>query len=252
MYPILFKLGSFSLRSYGLFVASGFLIGILFAAYLAKKESIDPENILGLSVYVLISSIIGARLFYVIEFWPLYKNNPLEIFAIWQGGLVFWGGVIVALPVLVAIIKLQKLPLWKILDLGAPALMLGYAIGRVGCFLNGCCSGIPTNLPWGIIFPPFSEAGRQFPGLVIHPTQIYESIYSLLIFFTLMYLFKRRKFDGQIFSFGVMFYSIGRFLNEFFRINPRYFFGLSEAQLIAVIMFAIGCGVYLFLNRKSK
>jgi phosphatidylglycerol:prolipoprotein diacylglycerol transferase len=211
-------------------VALGFLSGILLSAFIAKKEEFPPEKIIDLSIYVLISAIVGARTFYVIQFWHQFKHNPIEIISVQHGGLVFFGGLIAALLIIFLYTKIQKINLWKLFDIITPGTMLGYAIGRIGCFLNGCCFGFEAKVPWALHYPYLS-------GLH-HPTQLYASAAMFIGFLIILYIRKyHRKFPGQIFFSGILLYSIYRFTNEFFREGPRYLFNLTLSQWIAISLF---------------
>jgi len=244
MRPVLLKIGPFTIFSYGFMVALAFLSGIYLAAWLGKRENIKPDKIFDLAIYVLLSSIIGARIFYVIEFWRDFVSNPISVFYIWQGGLVFYGGLIFAIAAIYIYAKISDIQILKLFDVITPATALGYAIGRIGCFLNGCCYGTETNLLWAVRFP--SAAGLR------HPTQIYASIAGLLICGLLLYLFKIKRFDGQIFTSGLMLYSVYRFLIEFIRVNPRYLFGLSEAQWGSVLIFLAAFTMLLRIQYSDK
>ncbi len=243
MHPILLKLGPLTVYSYGMMVALAFLAGIFLSTYLAKKNGIIPERIFDLAIIVLVSSIIGARAFYVLEFWTDFTANPISAFYITEGGMVFFGGVAFAIIAILIWSRINKIPALKLLDAIAPATALGYAIGRIGCFLRGCCYGVETGLPWGVKFPDVCG--------VRHPTQIYASLAGLLIMAILIFMFSKKKFDGQIFSSGLMLYSIYRFLIEFIRVNQKYLFTLSEAQWGSIMIFLIGAGLYYYFRKKS-
>lgn len=243
MHPILLKLGPLSFFSYGFMVAFGFLAGIMLAYFLAKKADIDPEKIFDVSLFVLIGSIIGARIFYILFYFKDLKN-PLEIFMVWNGGLVFDGGLLFACFSIILACKLFKVPLLDMFDIAAPAAALGYAFGRIGCFLNGCCYGVECNLPWAVQFP-------NLPGLR-HPTQIYASLAGLLILAALLHVFYRRKFPGQVFALGLCLYAIYRFSIEFIRINPKVIFNLTEAQLFAIPLLIAGAILYGIFYKKSR
>lgn len=243
MYPILVKIGPLTLYSYGLMVALGFLSGIILAAYLAKKSGIKPELILDLAPFVLLGSLFGARLFYVVEFWTEFRGNPLEIFFIWKGGLVFFGGLLFAVLGLWLAVKFFKLNFWKIMDILAPATALGYAIGRIGCFLNGCCYGIVTKVPWAVKFPTET--------VLRHSTQLYASLSGFLICgLLLLIFFKYRKFDGLVLILGLLFYGVYRFLIEFLRINPKYLFNLTGAQWLSLVLIILATVLYFKLRRR--
>jgi len=241
MLPVLFKLGPLTVNSYGVMVALGFLSGILLAIYLAKKEKIAPEMMMDLALFVMISSIIGARIFYVIEFWPEYWYRPLAMLFVWEGGLVFYGGLLGAVLTVLVFSRFNKLPVLKLLDLITPATALGYAIGRIGCFLRGCCYGVECKLPWAVKFP--EAAGLR------HPTQLYSLLTWLILFGVLWFLLTKRKFDGQIFALGLILYSVYRFLIEFVRTNPQYFH-LTAAQWGSLLLL-IGAGVLYFKLSKA-
>lgn len=242
MHPILFKLGPLSLFSYGLMVALGFLVGIGFALYFARKEGIKSESIIDLALLLIVSSIIGARFFYVAGQWNFYRGNLLEIFMIWRGGLVFLGGLIFGLATLVYFASEKKIALRRLLDVVTPGALLGYAIGRIGCFLNGCCFGLPTKLPWGIVFPNDCLAGAYFPDRHLHPTQLYSVALVLIAFGIVLWLYPRKKFDGQVFFWGLILYSIYRLAVEFLRYSPIHWLSLTPSQWIALAILAVGIG----------
>lgn len=236
--------------SWGAMVAIGFLCGILVSIWLAKREKMDYLYIVDLAFYVLVSAIVGGRVFYVIQFWKDYQGKFWQIFAVHEGGLVFFGGLIFSLATILVYTNLKKIDLWKLLDVITPGFALGYAIGRIGCFLNGCCYGCPTDLPWGVKFPAGSLAAYEFPGVALHPTQLYSVFAGLFMFAVLMYLWKYRVFDGEIFLIGMILYSVYRFLVEFLRVNPLYIFNLSGAQLISLFILALAFGTFILRIRK--
>ncbi|MFH1613360.1 MAG: prolipoprotein diacylglyceryl transferase [bacterium] len=243
MYPILFRLGSFSIYSYGLMVAIGCLLGTFLAAKMAEKENIKKDLIFDFSFYALLSGIIGARIFYIIENFEYYLKNPLDIIKIYQGGLAFYGGLISAIFVTFLFFKKKKLPFLKTSDILIPFLVIGHSIGRIGCFLNGCCYGKETNSCFGIKFDGCHS---------VHPTQIYESIILLIIFFILLNFKKIKKFDGQVFFLYMILYSISRFFIELLRVNEKIMFNLSSAQIVSIILVIIGICLWLYFGKKMK
>jgi phosphatidylglycerol---prolipoprotein diacylglyceryl transferase len=255
MYPVLFKIGVLPVHAYGFMLALGFLAGILVSLYFARRVAVRPETILDLALYVIISALVGARLFYVIGRWPEYRENLLEIVMVQNGGLAFLGGLLLALAVVFCYARRKNLPVLRLFDVMAPGMALGYAITRIGCFLNGCCFGVPTRLPWGIAFPPGSLAYAQFPGEHTHPTQLYALFLMLVIFFVTLYLWKSRKYDGYIFFWTLILYALYRFAVEFFRYCPSelYRLGLNPGQIISLTLFAAGAaGLLLNSRRKSS
>ncbi len=253
MHPLLFQFGSFSLHTYGLFVATGFLLGIAVALKEAKRKGETPENILDLSFYIILSGMIGSRLFYVIEHFDEYLQNPLEIIKFWKGGLVFYGGLILASIVGIWYLKKHKLNILKILDIIAPSVAIGHAIGRVGCFFAGCCYGRETDLPWAVTFnDPQSLAPL---GVPLHPTQLYSSLNAFFIFFVLILMRRFQKFEGQIMTVYLILYSVARFIVEYFRGDPRkMFFGefFSIAQVVSAGMAVLSIILFFYLGKKSS
>jgi len=230
-------------------VALGYLLGILVSLFYARKEGLAAETILDLAVWVIISGIIGARLFYVIGQWGDYRHNLLDIVMIQKGGLVILGGFLTNLLVVSLYCRAKKILLLKLFDTLAPAAALGLAIGRIGCFLNGCCFGLPTNLPWGLKFPFGSLAHSYFPNEVIHPTQLYSSFLLLLVFLVVtIIIYPRKKYDGQVFYWWLILYSLYRFTVEFFRYSPMHWLTLTPSQWVVIGLF--GCGVVGLLKRR--
>jgi phosphatidylglycerol:prolipoprotein diacylglycerol transferase len=252
MYPILIEFGFFKIFTYGLLVATGFLVAILLASSRAEKEGLDSQKVLDLCFYVMVSALLGARLLYVIVEYRYFLASPLEIFKFWKGGLVFYGGLILGVLISLWYLKRSQMPMWKTADLLAPSIALGQSIGRWGCFFAGCCYGKKTDVAWGITFTdPRSLAPF---GISLHPTQVYLSLNAVLIFMFLMWLSKRKVFDGQIlWSYGIL-YSIGRFVIEYFRGDDRGFAVeqiLSTSQFVGVFIFILSAFMLLTLYRKN-
>jgi len=252
MYPILIEFGFFKIFTYGLLVATGFLVAILLASSRAEKEGLDSQKVLDLCFYVMVSALLGARLLYVIVEYRYFLDSPLEIFKFWKGGLVFYGGLILGVLISLWYLKRNQMPMWKTADLLAPSIALGQLIGRWGCFFAGCCYGKKTDVAWGITFTdPRSLAPLE---ISLHPTQVYLSLNAVFIFIFLMWLSKRKLFDGQIlWSYGIL-YSIGRFSIEYFRGDDRGFpveQVLSTSQFVGVFIFSFSAFMLLTLYRNS-
>ncbi|MEA3560307.1 MAG: prolipoprotein diacylglyceryl transferase [Candidatus Omnitrophota bacterium] len=247
MHPILFKIGPVSIYSYGVMVAVAVIIALYLARRQALKNNVNPEIILDLGIYALISGIIGARLLYILTNIRHYLIQPLEIVMLNHGGLVSYGGIIVGSLIGIFFLKKRNLPVLKITDMVIPYVALGQAIGRIGCFLNGCCYGRPTNVSWGVYFPGSS--------LTLHPTQAYFCLNALVIFLILRIIQEAKRFDGQVLIFYFIFYPFGRFFIEFFRGDtPRIIFGLfTLSQIISIIVFFAALAAYIkLLNRKIR
>ncbi len=265
MHPILFEipkidlgawtLGPIPIRLYGLMIGIGFLLGISLAARRAKKESINPELILDMGVYLLLAAIIGSRVLYVLTTWREFSGNPLDMFAIWKGGLVFYGGLLAAVPVGIWYVGKHGIPVWKTADIMAPSIALGHAFGRLGCFFAGCCYGSPCSGPGCITF---SDPGSLAPlGVPLFPTQLMESAGEFMIFGLLLLLFRYRRFDGQIFGLYLILYAVLRFVIEFFRgdVARGVYFGgvISTSQIIAILIaVAASAGLAMGLRKKTN
>jgi phosphatidylglycerol:prolipoprotein diacylglycerol transferase len=242
MHPILFRLGPLTLHTYGFLVAGGFLIAIAFAVRQAKKEGIHSDKILDLGFYIILAAIIGSRLLFILVNVDHYIANPLDIFKIWEGGLVFYGGILFAVPAGIWYVSKNRLGLWNIADIFAPSIAIGHAFGRLGCFAAGCCYGkAASSLPWGVIF---TDPNCLAPtNVALHPTQLYESAGELINFLILISLRRYKTFNGQLFMSYLLLYSVLRFTVEFFRgdIERGFIFHtLSVSQGISIAMFLTG------------
>lgn len=257
MHSKLFQIGPLEIHSYGLMLALSFLIGIYLSTYRAKKQGIDPNKVIDLSVVIVISAIIGARFLYVIFHLEEFRGHWLDTFNPFQSsgqigiaGLTMLGGFVAAVIFALSYLKLKKLPVLKIADIMIPAVGLGIFVTRIGCFLNGCCFGIPTDLPWGMVFPEESPAGYCYPHQAIHPAQLYSSLYGLVIFGLLLFFERSKKFDGYLLYLFFIFYGISRFTVDLFRYyeNSMVLFqihkvSISVNQGISVLLILIGVGL---------
>ncbi len=253
MYPVLFQFGTFRIYAYGFFIAVGFVVAVILAALKVRRSNsgISFENIVDLFFYTVLSALIGSRLLFVLVNFDLYHQNPLQIFKIWEGGLVFYGGLIPAAIVAFGYMRWHRLPAWKLADLISPLIALGLSFGRIGCFFAGCCYGKETSLPWAIVFRhPDSLARLNVP---LHPTQLYDAANGLAIFFFLNWMEKRKSFDGQIFWLFLFFYSMTRFIIEIFRGDPRGFlFGdlLSTSQGIGILLAILSVFMLFYVKKR--
>jgi len=254
VHPVLVRFGPLTIHTYGVLVAAGFLLGLALAVKQAKKEGIPQERIIDIGFYVLVAAIVGSRLFFVAVNAGHYLKHPLDIFKIWEGGLVFYGGLILALPAALWYIRKHHLDGWRITDIFAPSIAIGHAVGRIGCFAAGCCHGRLCELPWAVTFhDPESLATT---GIPLHPTQLYESAGEFLNFLILITLRRYQSFKGQLFWTYIFLYSVLRFVVEFFRGDEArgYLFGgISVSQGISVIMGIIAISVIAgkLLNKKG-
>jgi len=252
MHPVLFHLGPLTIYTYGFFVAVGLLVGLSLALKEAKRKGFDPQAILDLIFYAVLAGIIGARIFYVTQNFSFYKDNLLSIVKLWEGGLVFQGGLIAAIPVAWIFLKKKKLVFWKTFDVLAPYMALGQAFGRIGCFFAGCCYGKPTGIAWAVTFT--DPKTLALAGIPLHPTQLYSALGLFLIFLILLVLRKFTRFPGQLSCFYLILDSSFRFFVEFFRGDPRgQFWGpFSPAQIICIITFVVAFSLYFYLKRLHQ
>jgi phosphatidylglycerol:prolipoprotein diacylglycerol transferase len=259
MYPELFKIGNFPINTYGVFLALAFLCAILIAVKLGARDGLRREKIYDLCLWMLVSSLIGSKILMLFT-EPEYRDHPWQLLSLdfLRSGGVFYGGLISGILAGYLLIRRYKLPWWKTADACAPGIAIGNFFGRQGCFAAGCCWGKPTSLPWGV---KFSELGHEITGVPVgiplHPTQLYESFAMLIVFVFLLWLHKRRLFEGQVILFYALLYSVVRFSIEFFRDDPRgdvfgltSATGLSTSQLISLVI-GIGSLILLF-NRWRK
>ena len=253
MYPEIFRIGSFPINTYGVFLALAFLCAILITVKLAARDGLPREKIYDLCLWMLLCSLIGSKILMLFT-EPEYRDHPLQLISLdfLRSGGVFYGGLIGAILSGYFLMRRYQLPWWKTADACAPGIAIGNFFGRQGCFAAGCCWGKPTTLPWGV---KFTELGHEITGvpldLRLHPTQLYESFAMLLVFFFLLWLHKHRRFNGQVILLYALLYSVIRFAIEFLRDDPRgdlfgltTLTGLSTSQLISLI---VGTGALVLL-----
>ncbi len=249
MHPILFKIGPITIYTYGVLIATAFFLGLALAARQASVEGEDPQKIMDLSFYILISAIVGSRLLYIVVEYKEYISNPLRIFKVWEGGLVFYGGFIMAMAVVIIYVRRHEMNLWKVGDILAPSVAIGQGVGRLGCFFAGCCYGRETDVPWAVIFKDPNTLAPM--DVHLHPTQLYDSANGFIIFTALIILRKFKKFDGQLFWTYTLLYAVGRFIVEIFRGDERGFViesFLSTSQFIAIPLFIVSLAMLIKLK----
>jgi len=239
MHPVLFKIGPLEIRFYGLM----YLLAILLSIYLIRKDAqrkgipLTKDDIINLVFVAVLAGLIGARAYYVIFNWEYYGANLKEIPAIWRGGLASHGGFIAGFIAVLIALRRYKIPVLKFGDSVVPLVILGEAFVRFGNFMNGEAHGMPTNLPWGIVFPRGSPAGDEFPNIPVHPTMLYQLFYNLAVFLIVWFGLRTRHFrDGFIIAVTVILYSIGRFFIEGMRADSLYIGGLRTAQVMSILL----------------
>ncbi len=267
MRQILFTIPIFGkqipLFGYGVMLVIAMLSAVNLAAWRARREKLDPEVIYDLSLWALVGGLLGARLFYVIQYWGTGVRSFADIFKIWEGGIVLYGGILGGTLAFFWYWSRYKFPLKPMMDVMGPSLAIGVAIGRVGCFLNGCCWGDPCNLPWAVRFPAESAPWRaelnrglisasDLTSLPLHPTQLYSTIDGLVLCLLLTAYYPLRRRDGQVFGLLMLTYPITRFLIEYLRNDePAFFLGMTISQLISILIFVVGLAFYATVSRSS-
>jgi len=255
VFPELIHIGNFALPTYGFLVSLGVLVGLWISVHNSAKQGIDPDQAWNLGILVVLCGIIGAKILYIIVDWSSYAEHPREIFSLntLRAGGVFSGGLLAALAAAIWYIRRHRMPALATCDAFAPGLALGHAIGRVGCFAAGCCWGKETHAFWGVTFKnPIANAYVGTPlNVPLEPTQLIESAVELANFVFLMWLFRRKKFDGQVIGAYLFLYGIARFFIEFLRGDPgrgEVFGGvMSGTQLISIGLVIAG-GVIWWLK----
>ena len=236
------EFGPFSLHSYGVLLVAALLSALWLAGRLAARDGLDPVKVQDLGIAAIIAGLVGAKVLLVIVDFDQYRHSPRALLDVLQSGGVFYGGLLGAIPVAWWYIVKSQLPLFRTLDVLAPAVALGQSIGRLGCFAAGCCFGAPSTAPWSVIFRDESaHALVGVPlGIPLHPSQIYESLGAALLLLVLLRILKSRRFEGQVFLCYLIAYAILRFVLEFWRgdIARGTVFGgaLSTSQFIAIVV----------------
>lgn len=255
VHPIAFQFGSLTVTWYGVMMALAFVAGLWTASRRGLLEGVVPEKILDLGPWLIVGGILGARILYVATYWQeSFAGRPLvEVFMVWRGGLVFYGGLIGAALAGMLYARVKQIPLWKLADILAPSIALGYVFGRTGCLLNGCCYGRACSLPWAITFP--QDARGAPPGVPLHPTEIYEALLNLVLYGLLAWLYRRKKFDGQVFAVYLIGYAALRSFVETFRgdyLPEQYHWGLlTPGQYASIPMLAAGLFLLVLLPRLA-
>ena len=254
MYPILLDIKHFVIHTYGFFIALGFLFAIFISKREARLAGEDPEKVADLIFWILVAAIVSSRVFYVIVYWnDFYPNKLVDVFKLWEGGLVFYGGFIGAVIAAYVFVRKYGLDFWKTADILAPAIPFGHFLGRLGCFSAGCCHGKACTLPWAVTFTnPESMAPQNIP---LHPTQLYESVTNLLFFIVILNYMRFKIFDGQIFLTYVVIYAVARSILEMFRGDFRgaEIFGiLSVSQTVALVLGVSAIFLMRYLKSLKK
>ncbi|PLX42259.1 MAG: prolipoprotein diacylglyceryl transferase [Deltaproteobacteria bacterium] len=252
MLPTLFEYGPLVIYTYGTLILAAILSGWFIGLHLVKRSGINQSAFKAFALLTIISAILGARLFYVLLEWDTFLDDPALIFEIWQGGMVYYGGLLGAMAA--GFIYLKNLPRAEaltILDITAPSIAIAHAVGRLGCFAAGCCYGSECSLPWAVTFTDLSSQARL--GVPLNPVQLYEAAVNFLLFLFVFDWQKRRKhLDGAVFAGYLLLYPLFRFVLEFYRGDERgAIWGLSTSQLISIPLFFAGAALLILFANKS-
>ncbi|QGT98754.1 Prolipoprotein diacylglyceryl transferase [Candidatus Syntrophocurvum alkaliphilum] len=246
MQPVLFEIGSVEVYAWGTMLAIAVIIGITGVRKLFEKEGLDKEIVIDMVIVMVVAGIIGSRLGYILLYeLDTFLENPLMFFYLSSGGLIWYGALIFGFLAFLFFIIRKGLDFWKTADIFAPFVALGYAIVRIGCFLNGCCYGEVTESALGVVFP-FVD------NLLRHPTQLYATVLNLILFLFLIWFYPRRRFSGQVFLLYLIGYSIYRFTVDFYRFNLIEYGILSLGHIYVILMFVVVVGVYYVKSIRHK
>ena len=252
MYPVLFQIGNFDVRSYGVIVAISFLLALWLGTREAKGNGLLAADIQDFALYALVGGLIGARLYYVFFSRPAYfLQNPSEILAIWHGGIGVMGSLLGGLVAALWYCRRRKISFWRLGDALAPGIALGQTVGQFACLLNGDSYGRPTDLRWAITYTdPRSLAPLNIP---LHPIEIYEMVAYFCVFLIVWRVRGRATVQGSVFLAYAGAYGAARFIVEFFRGDPAIFaWGIPAAQVFGVLMMFGAIGLYLFQRRERQ
>jgi phosphatidylglycerol:prolipoprotein diacylglycerol transferase len=252
MHPIALQIGALSIRWYGVMAALGLLAATLILNSNRKYVNMTKEQCSNAIMVALIAGVLGARIFYVVQFFDLYRDNLFEIIRIDRGGLVYYGGFILAVFALFVYSRMAKIDFVRMWDGFTPALAVAHAFGRIGCFLNGCCYGKPTELFIGMAYPAGSDPARRYGEAPLHPVQLYEAGENLLCAVLYFYLVRKAP-RGVAVSCYFIIYGVLRFVNEFARGDHKLIWNLfTPAQLIGIVLITAGTIMLtVFLRRRE-
>lgn len=247
MHPILFKIGSFQLPTYGVLLATALIAALYTVVRLGRREGLDTGRLIDFSTWIIVTALVGAKVLMILTEWSYYSEHPGQIFSVstLEAGGVFYGGFIAGTFFAIWYVRTYKLPFWKVFDVYAPAIALGQSIGRLGCFSAGCDYGVPSHSAWAVTFTSdFAHEMTGVPlGVPLFPWQIVDSFTLLCIFGILLWRYRHKSRDGEIFLLYIVLYGVARFSLEFLRGDPDRGFVfnhlLSTSQFIALLVLAV-------------
>ena len=255
MYPILFEIRGFPVYTYGVLLAAAYLLGLQFALVRARSRGLDPNRVMDLGIWIIISALAGAKLLLLIVDFDTFGRSPAQLLTLLRSAGVFYGGLIAAVAVALWYLRRHRMPMWTVTDVFAPGIALGHVIGRFGCFFAGCCFGRPASVPWAITFT--SEYAAQNVGtrlnVPLHPTQLYEAGAEALILGILLVTERKwRPFPGRTFWGYMLLYGISRFIIELYRGDIRGMVGtFSTSQFLSLIIVPLSIAMLVVLGRRA-
>lgn len=259
MHPDLLRWGFVHVTSYGLMLAIAFLAGTGLSLREARRRGLDEDALVTAILVALLAAVAGARALYVVEHLSEFRGNPGAVLALWQGGLTLYGGIVAGVAAGLIAARRLRLPMWTAADAVAPAFALGTMFGRIGCFLNGCCYGRPTRLPWGVVFPPDSFASLEFGPVPVHPSQLYFAAAGLGIFLVAQSLRDRLDTPGTLFWTTVALLALVRIPLDFTRVYDAEAvvlraggFDVTESQITSVLLVLFALLMIARLRRLAR
>jgi len=250
-----FHIGSHAFNYYGLGVALSAIFLFWFMDWKGKKEGLPKDAMFTESAMIVILSVVGGRLLYVLVEFPYFLKNPQNILKVQSGGLVLYGAFLLTVPTLYFYTRIKGINFWQCFDLIAVCIAMAIFFVRLGCFYNGCCFGKPTDLPWAVTYGEGTFPFQFYHGIApIHPTQIYESLNGLVLAGILFWLLKRKPFHGIVIAFFFAWYGVVRFLFEFLRGDPKrgYFGPLSTSQWLSLVAIAAASFLFIILSETQR
>ena len=249
MHPVLFELFGFQIPSFGVMMALGFVLGLALSSWIAKHKGLAPDRLLEVAPWLILSAVLGARLFYFVYFPDVFWQDPFQAM-ISRGGLVWYGGVLGCLVALLVVTRQLRIPFFKLTDIIVPGAALGLALGRIGCFLAGCCFGGPCALPWAVVYP----VGHETHPHAVHPAPLYESVAAFVLAGLLLWVSRRFPMLGVTSWTFVVGYGIIRFVIEYTRGDRLIWFepwDLSASQVMSLVGIVLG-SVMIAVSFKNK
>jgi phosphatidylglycerol---prolipoprotein diacylglyceryl transferase len=258
VYPEIAHWGLIHIRSYGLMLAVAFLLGTWLGMRESRRLGLDEDKVVNVILIVLVASVLGARALYVMEHVQEFRREWGSVIALWQGGLTLYGGIVAGTAAGLTAARRFGLPMWTLADALTPSLALGAGIGRIGCFLNGCCYGRPTRLPWGVVFPPDSYAGLEFGNAAVHPSQLYLAAAAFALFLLTWGLRRRPRVPGTLFWLFIVLFALIRIPIDLTRVyEPEATLlrsgpiGITESQLTSLAFALFGLLMIVRIRRTA-